>query len=59
MARFVVCAMVLAVVPMIMLNAIGRDAFLGYYLGVIAMWVVFVLAAKRQVAASTDTLRDT
>jgi hypothetical protein len=44
MARFIASAIVLGVVPMSLLNPIGRPAFLGYYLGVVAMWLLFVLA---------------
>ena len=47
MARFVASAIVLAVVPMSVLNPMGRPAFLGYYLGVITMWMLFVMAGKR------------
>lgn len=47
MTRFVASAMVLAAVPMTMLNPMGRPAFLGYYLGVIAMWLLFVIVGKR------------
>ena len=50
MARFLVCALVLAVVPMSLLNPMGRPAFLGYYLGMATMWLV-VLAVGRVQAA--------
>ena len=46
MTRFLACTIVLAVVPMCMLNPMGRPAFLGYYLGVVTMWFAFVVAAK-------------
>ena len=49
--RIVVCTIVLAVVPMIVLNPMGRSAFLGYYLGVITLWLVFVLAGQFAAAA--------
>ena len=45
MKRFVVCTILLAVVPMVLLNPESRDAFLGYYLGVIATWFVFLSSA--------------
>jgi hypothetical protein len=43
MTRFVANAIVLAVVPMSTLNPIRRSAFLGYYLGVVTMWLAFVI----------------
>jgi len=33
-------------VPMIVLNPLGRPAFLGYYLGVITTWAVYVVALR-------------
>jgi hypothetical protein len=56
MTRFVASAIVLAVVPMSMLNPMGRPAFLGYYLGVITMWLLFVIAGKVAVT-SAETQR--
>jgi hypothetical protein len=44
MKRFIACTILLAVVPMAFLNPAGRDAFLGYYLGVIATWLAFLLS---------------
>ena len=44
--KFVASAIVLAVVPMSILNPMGRPAFLGYYLGVLAMWLTFVIGAR-------------
>ena len=41
MKRFVVCLALLLVVPMVLLNPLGREAFLGYYLGILAMWLTF------------------
>ena len=46
MKRFVVSTLLLAVTPMILLNPLGREAFSGYYIGVVAMWFVFVCAQK-------------
>jgi hypothetical protein len=42
MKRFVVCTILLAALPMALLNPESRDAFMGYYLGVIATWFVFL-----------------
>jgi len=51
MKQFFVVALLLAVIPMVLLNPLGREAFLGYYAGVIAMWFVFVCVGKLQRAA--------
>jgi hypothetical protein len=45
--RFVVCLIVLGAVPMLLLNGQGRPAFVGYYLGVLTLWLVFAIAASR------------
>jgi hypothetical protein len=34
------------IVPMTLLNPLGRDAFVGYYTGIIAMWAAVVLTAR-------------
>ena len=36
--RFLTGIALLLVIPMIVLNPLGRSAFLGYYTGVIATW---------------------
>jgi hypothetical protein len=53
MKRFIFCALLLLAVPMALLNPLGREAFLGYYAGVAAMWfvVVGVGAPRRQCEA--------
>ena len=45
--KFFVSLLVLMLVPMMALNDLGRPAFLGYYLGVITLWVVFACAHAR------------
>jgi hypothetical protein len=45
--QFLVCLIVLGAVPMILLNGLGRPAFIGYYLGVLTLWLVFVVAGRR------------
>jgi hypothetical protein len=40
------------VIPMVFLNDLGRPAFLGYYLGVIATWVAYVIGLRRQTTQS-------
>jgi hypothetical protein len=52
MMKFLASATVLAVVPMLLLNPAGRPGFLGYYLGVVTMWLAFAIAANR---AATST----
>ena len=47
MTRFLAYIVVLAVVPMSMLNPMGRPAFLGYCLGVITMAFAFASVAGR------------
>jgi hypothetical protein len=46
--RFLVCTIVLGALPMTLLNGQGRPAFIGYYLGVLTLWLVVVIAGKRQ-----------
>ena len=46
MKQFFVGVLLLAVTPMVLLNPLGREAFIGYYLGVIATWFVFVCLGK-------------
>lgn len=48
MARLIGSGLVLAVVPMALLNPLGRPAFLGYYLGVLTMWFAVVVASYWQ-----------
>jgi hypothetical protein len=38
----------LLVLPVIILNPLGRPAFLGYYTGVIATWAAYVIALRRK-----------
>jgi hypothetical protein len=52
MAKFLVCTLVLAVVPMSLLNPMGRPAFLGYYLGIVTMWLVVVTVGRVQATAA-------
>ena len=40
------------VVPKLFLNDLGRPGFLGYYLGVTATWVAYVIALRRQAPAA-------
>lgn len=50
MKQLVVSVLLLAVIPMLLLNPLGRDAFLGYYLGAIATWFVFVCVGLQNFA---------
>jgi hypothetical protein len=45
--QFFVCLLVLMLVPMMALNGLGRPAFIGYYLGVMTLWLVFACANAR------------
>jgi len=45
--RFLTGIALLLVIPMIVLNPLGRSAYLGYYAGVIATWIAYVIALRR------------
>jgi hypothetical protein len=45
--KFFVSLLVLLLVPMTALNDLGRPAFIGYYLGVMTLGVVFACANAR------------
>jgi hypothetical protein len=53
MKQFGLFVVLLLLVPMALLNPLGRDAFLGYYTGVIATWVAYILAARSASRVST------
>ena len=46
MKQFLLCSVLLLVLPMALLNPLGRPAFLGYYAGVIATWTAYVIAVR-------------
>ena len=46
MKAFASLVVLLLIIPMAVLNPIGREAFLGYYAGVIAAWAAFVIACR-------------
>jgi hypothetical protein len=46
MKRFGLFVVLLLLLPMALLNPLGRDAFLGYYTGVIATWVAYIAATR-------------
>ena len=51
--KFFVSMLVLALVPMMALNGLGRPAFIGYYLGAITLWLVFACASARGARVAT------
>ncbi len=51
--KFFVSLLVLALIPMMALNDLGRPAFIGYYLGVITLWLVLVGASARAARVPT------
>jgi F0F1-type ATP synthase assembly protein I len=53
MIRFLVSTLVLLVVPMSLLNPMGRPAFLGYYLGIATMWFVVMMVGQAKAKASS------
>lgn len=49
MKRLAASFALLLIAPIALLNPLGREAFLGYYVGIFAMWLTFAgLAAYRQ-----------
>ncbi len=46
MKTFAFGVLLLLIVPMLMLNPLGRPAFLGYYLGVLATWTAYIWALR-------------
>ena len=50
MKPFVFCVLLLMVVPMVILNPMGRPAFLGYYTGVIATIIGLRLVGRLSTA---------
>jgi hypothetical protein len=55
MTQFLVCALVLAIMPMSLLNPLGRPAFLGYYLGIVTMWLVVVTIGRARAGAAIES----
>ena len=51
--KFLVAALVFLVVPMSLLNPMGRPALLGYYLGVTTMWFVVMVVGHVQARISS------
>ena len=49
MRRQVAGIVLFLAVPKIFLNGLGRPAFIGYYLGVLATWIAYVIALRRQI----------
>ena len=46
MKSLISCVVLFLVIPMVALNPYGREAFLGYYAGVVATWAAFILALE-------------
>jgi len=46
MKTFASLVVLLLIIPMAVLNPMGREAFLGYYAGIIAGWAAFVVACR-------------
>jgi hypothetical protein len=53
MKAFLLLLLLLLLAPMIILNPLGRPAFLGYYAGVIATWAAYAIVFRRS-PSSTD-----
>jgi hypothetical protein len=52
MIKFLVGALVMLIIPMALLNPLGRPAFLGYYLGIATMWCVVMVVGQVQARSS-------
>ena len=52
MRRQVAGLVLFLAVPKIFLNDLGRPAFIGYYLGLVAAWMAYVIALRRQIPAT-------
>ena len=46
MKPFLLFVVLLLLVPMAVLNPVGRPAFLGYYAGIIAAWGAYMIAVQ-------------
>jgi hypothetical protein len=46
-------------IPMIVLNPLGRPAFLGYYAGVLATWVAYAIAIRGGKSPKGDSVGPT
>lgn len=55
MIKFLVGVLVMLVIPMSLLNPLGRPAFLGYYLGIVTMWCVVMAVGQVQARTSSAT----
>jgi hypothetical protein len=55
MKVFIAGVVLFLVIPMALLNPLGREAFLGYYAGVLATWAAYLLAARTQPFDRTGT----
>jgi hypothetical protein len=54
MRPFLLCVLLFLIIPMAILNPMGRDAFLGYYAGVIATWAISVIWTWRRPAPQPE-----
>jgi hypothetical protein len=46
MKPFILLTLLLLATPMILLNPLGRPAFIGFYVGVIATWLAYATALR-------------
>ena len=52
MKRLAICLVLLVMVPKFFLDPLGRPAFLGYYLGIVALWLTFACVGTWQQRSS-------
>lgn len=46
MGRWIIGILLFLAIPMMVLNPLGRPAFIGYYVGVISIWLAYVFALQ-------------
>ena len=52
MGKLMIGILLLLAVPMVVLNPLGRPAFIGYYVGVISTWLAYIFASQSKHASS-------
>lgn len=56
MRRQVAGVILFLLLPTLLLNDLGRQAFIGYYLGVLAAWFAYAIALRAPNAGTTPTI---
>jgi hypothetical protein len=53
MKPFLLLSALLLITPMALLNPLGRSAFIGFYVGVVATWVAYLVALRANATKSS------